>query len=637
MKAIKTVKYDDMDCDMDYDMNDDVNGDMNDDVNGDMNDDVNGDMNDKDEKNLSPQFYNKFKHDISSNDLSKFRISHTELEQILNDRCYLCDSAMKQRNAVLHLLKNADYITPDHVRFACNFCNRMKSDKDSEILFKKCESICAHTFKSNGAIFYNNVFENNYNCERYNYVKKRSEKTNYVFELTEADYINLICGNCCYCGRASSNVHVNGVIMQDTDKGYTVDNCLTCCKDCEQLRANMKHVKFLNHIKKIYEYNDTTRQTKKISIINDMRLYVYYGNNKGIMTDIVFPNMHKSDNWTHTYNYNLSSNNVFFTLEDKNEFDDDHDNVNVIVEEISIDSSIHKMSYIGLSQSNNSTIDMKYLEIDTLTDVDQIMKNLTQNRNNIVQKCSDIILNIPHCQNNITVYVTKKNNYIIRISFKIYNDHKICNCVVCSEHNQNKKCLCDNCMKHMTHNTTSCVYCDLHVKHTKPIIIGSDEQINTYTNKYYKLANLSFDEKLDFVKQINNIITAELKNQYANRIGIDKFNKKNAMITKKSETKKKELMGQENYKLTKSEYMKKYRSEKKKEKPEKIGKTDEQKKDDATTRKQKQRIAMKEKYGEDTYKRITCLESKLSKAKKSGKPDAYLKEIVDELIVLKNV
>ena len=76
--------------------------------------------------------------------------------------------------------------------------------------------------------------------------------------------------NCDYCGSEPSSIYqiknsktgeiragvpliYNGIDRVDNKIGYVYDNCITCCKTCN----NMKHTHdsdfFLNHIKKIFE------------------------------------------------------------------------------------------------------------------------------------------------------------------------------------------------------------------------------------------------------------------------------------------------------------------------------------------------------------------------------------------------
>ena len=63
--------------------------------------------------------------------------------------------------------------------------------------------------------------------------------------LTPREYAELTRGKCFYCGRAPFNptkwqcdvVLYNGVDRIDNHIGYTRENVVTCCKDCNQMKS----------------------------------------------------------------------------------------------------------------------------------------------------------------------------------------------------------------------------------------------------------------------------------------------------------------------------------------------------------------------------------------------------------------
>jgi hypothetical protein len=46
----------------------------------------------------------------------------------------------------------------------------------------------------------------------------------------------------------------NGIDRLDNTKGYTIDNCVPCCPDCNEAKSNMTEEAFLKHIEKIYNF-----------------------------------------------------------------------------------------------------------------------------------------------------------------------------------------------------------------------------------------------------------------------------------------------------------------------------------------------------------------------------------------------
>lgn len=109
--------------------------------------------------------------------------------------------------------------------------------------------------------------------------RRQAKNRNKNFELTRDQFRNIIKQNCYYCGefperknsyinksgqrRLRSNVtvekaeenwvYINGVDRLNSDLGYTIENCVPCCKLCNLIKREI-HVKdFLNLVQKIYK------------------------------------------------------------------------------------------------------------------------------------------------------------------------------------------------------------------------------------------------------------------------------------------------------------------------------------------------------------------------------------------------
>lgn len=86
------------------------------------------------------------------------------------------------------------------------------------------------------------------------------------FKLTKEEFKNLTKKECFYCG---SNPHTiikpnapgggyiyNGIDRKNNNKGYILENCVSCCKTCNYSKLKLSVDDFLNHVKKIYEHNN---------------------------------------------------------------------------------------------------------------------------------------------------------------------------------------------------------------------------------------------------------------------------------------------------------------------------------------------------------------------------------------------
>ena len=120
------------------------------------------------------------------------------------------------------------------------------------------------------------------NKKEYGYASKKSKligykssarRRNIEWSLTDEQAIKLLGGNCHYCGRKPYKVHMNtvhsnggflynGIDRIDSDGGYTIDNCCSCCSQCNFAKLSMTENEFLNLIKLIY--NNLIRKGDKI-------------------------------------------------------------------------------------------------------------------------------------------------------------------------------------------------------------------------------------------------------------------------------------------------------------------------------------------------------------------------------------
>jgi hypothetical protein len=84
------------------------------------------------------------------------------------------------------------------------------------------------------------------------------------FELTKEKFKELTKQNCFYCG-TSPNTTIkpkspgggytyNGIDRVDNNKGYILENSVSCCKMCNYFKMSLPVNEFLTHIRKIHEH-----------------------------------------------------------------------------------------------------------------------------------------------------------------------------------------------------------------------------------------------------------------------------------------------------------------------------------------------------------------------------------------------
>jgi hypothetical protein len=94
---------------------------------------------------------------------------------------------------------------------------------------------------------------------------------NHKFELSKDQFRKITKEDCYYCGQKPSKEHskkgttaigkqfygnyiYNGIDRVDNKVGYTINNTVPCCMECNFFKKALSKDKFLSRIKKIYEY-----------------------------------------------------------------------------------------------------------------------------------------------------------------------------------------------------------------------------------------------------------------------------------------------------------------------------------------------------------------------------------------------
>ena len=98
----------------------------------------------------------------------------------------------------------------------------------------------------------------------YNSYKNRARIRGFSYELTKEDVSFLTQMNCHYCGcipaqeqRINSDMGsyiYNGIDRIDSNKGYTMNNVVPCCKKCNYMKRDMTTLEFKEQLLKILKH-----------------------------------------------------------------------------------------------------------------------------------------------------------------------------------------------------------------------------------------------------------------------------------------------------------------------------------------------------------------------------------------------
>jgi len=92
-----------------------------------------------------------------------------------------------------------------------------------------------------------------------------AKNRNLSFSLNLEQFVKLATGDCHYCGNepcerdlGSNNkiIHTNGIDRCNNNKGYTLKNCVTCCKICNKMKMDLDYHEFLSHVTNVFEHQN---------------------------------------------------------------------------------------------------------------------------------------------------------------------------------------------------------------------------------------------------------------------------------------------------------------------------------------------------------------------------------------------
>lgn len=93
-----------------------------------------------------------------------------------------------------------------------------------------------------------------------NQYKRRAIRKNLEFTLTVDQFISIVTSDCYYCGKSyltdfrsvnKRKIPMNSVDRFDSNKGYTLDNCVPCCKVCNTSKMDTPYLEWISHMKAV--------------------------------------------------------------------------------------------------------------------------------------------------------------------------------------------------------------------------------------------------------------------------------------------------------------------------------------------------------------------------------------------------
>lgn len=183
-----------------------------------------------------------------------WELSRDKCYELFTNICYYCGEKyiQNQRPLGIDRIDNSKGYISDNCVTCCTVCNMIKCDINEQYYKSKIKHILSNMFIIPELYINNDIF-NNYNSSTLfkDHVRtSKNRKIETILSKAEFDIIKQL--PCYMCGKENTNCHTNGIDRINNNDGYNVNNCLSCCGDCNYMKRNYKFDEFIVKLYDIY-------------------------------------------------------------------------------------------------------------------------------------------------------------------------------------------------------------------------------------------------------------------------------------------------------------------------------------------------------------------------------------------------
>ena len=156
------------------------------------------------------------------------------------------------------------------IKCHCNKIFTIRRDTLRNNINKDKKIQCRGCISKDNSLLNREDIKNNQVTTLFERYSKNAKNRGYSFNLSIEIFKNLIEKPCYYCGAVDSDyshktikyLKINGIDRVNNDVGYELDNCVSCCKICNIMKQTLSEEIFLNHIDKIFKFQNKNNGTK---------------------------------------------------------------------------------------------------------------------------------------------------------------------------------------------------------------------------------------------------------------------------------------------------------------------------------------------------------------------------------------
>lgn len=157
-----------------------------------------------------------------------FQLTDDECQTMMvdNGTCFYCNEPDPKRIIGLDRLDSSSGYVTSNVRPCCETCNMMKKNLDAKTFVERCRHIAEGIVSTR--------WPDTQSCSSYRAYRARATKKHLPFDLNPDQFQSFQARACSYCARTQGHMGVDRV---DSTRGYTMDNVVSACSECNYMKA----------------------------------------------------------------------------------------------------------------------------------------------------------------------------------------------------------------------------------------------------------------------------------------------------------------------------------------------------------------------------------------------------------------
>jgi len=202
-------------------------------------------------------YYQSYKRNAVKRDY-EYTIDLDTFTQLVQSSCHYCNHKIDDEVNGIDRVDNSRGYTKDNCVSCCEMCNRLKLHYELQFFLDKMYIFATSTHPNSNYYDTWNTYYNKQTHVNHDSYKKQTHKRDMTFELSHAQYTELINGTCYLCGYTGTGAL--GIDRVDnTIRSYTADNCKSCCKSCNIMKATYSLDELRKKAASIVEHLSITR------------------------------------------------------------------------------------------------------------------------------------------------------------------------------------------------------------------------------------------------------------------------------------------------------------------------------------------------------------------------------------------